>query len=475
MAQDPNDINMEQSDEMRIDGFTPATEMVAALRQKQLSAVELLELHLRRIERYNPALNAIVIPNYAAARQMAAEADQAIARGEAKPLLGLPVTLKDCIYAQGLPMTAGVPEHANTIAQEDARIVARLRAAGAVILGKTNVPPHSGDWQTSNPVFGRTNNPWNLARTPGGSTGGGAAAVAAGLSPLEIGGDFGGSIRIPAAFCGIYGHKPSETAVPRSGYFPGSNLPNPVMAMAVQGPLARSAPDLELALRVIAGPDVGEDVAWHLELPPARQARLADYRVAALLPISWVPVEADIVAALDKLAAQLERAGARVKRIQINDAFDSFLDYYRLYLAMFAALRDVERDNPEGVHVNIANYVTWFKHREKYRAMLRAFFRDWDVILSPANVVTAFPHDQYWLGVNGARVEYEMQFVYACLANLSGHPATVFPLGLSRQKLPIGLQALGPYLEDYTPIHFAALVAQELGGFVSPPGYGDAA
>lgn len=480
-----------------IDLFASVTEMLRALRTRQVSAVELLDLHLRRIERYNPQLNAIVLPNYEAARRTAATADEARTRGEDKPLLGLPLTIKDCIYVKGLPTTGGVSERAEAIAEEDARLAARVRAAGAVIMGKTNVPPYAADWQSDNPIFGRSNNPWDLSRTPGGSTGGGAAAVAAGLTPLEFGGDFGGSIRIPAAFCGVYGHKSSETAVPRSGHFPGPNFPNAVIAMAVQGPLARSAEDLELALDVIAGPDVGEDVAWRLELPPARHERLADYRVAVLPPIEWVPVDAEIMAALDKLATQLGRTGAQVKEIQPK-ALDDMREYLRVYLSIFSALSNVGRPESErrqeaeeirrstedftapawadGLEASASDYVIWFGQREEYRAAYRAFFRDWDVLLTPANIVNAFlhtdePHPQRRLDVNGQAMDYNLQFVYASLCNFSGQPGTAFPVGQTCSGLPIGLQAVGPYLEDRTPIRFAALVAQEFGGFRRPTGY----
>ncbi|HEY8287550.1 MAG TPA: amidase family protein, partial [Chloroflexota bacterium] len=200
-----------------LDPFAGAAVMLHALRDKQVSAVELLDLHLRRIEHFNPALNAIVTLDIETARARAAETDAARARGEDGALLGLPLTIKDCIYVKGLPTTGGIPDRATTIDEEDSYLAARIRAAGAVIMGQSNVPPYAGDWQSVNPLFGRTNNPWDLSRTPGGSTGGGAAALAAGLTPLEFGGDFGGSIRIPAAFCGVYGHKTSETAVARSG------------------------------------------------------------------------------------------------------------------------------------------------------------------------------------------------------------------------------------------------------------------
>jgi amidase len=480
-----------------VDAFASATEMLRALRMRQVSAAELLDLHLRRVERYNPQLNAIVIPNYDDARQVAAQANAARVQGEDRPLLGLPLTIKDCIYVQGLPTTGGVPERAEAVAEADAPVAARVRAAGATIMGKTNVPPYAADYQSSNPLFGRSNNPWDLSRTPGGSTGGGAAAVAAGLTPLEFGGDFAGSIRVPAAFCGVYGHKTSETAVSRRGHFPGTNTPNAATAMAVQGPLARSAEDLELAFHVIAGPDVDEDVAWRLEVPSARHERLADYRVAALPPIEWLPVDAEITAVLDKLATQLGRVGAQVKEVQ-PEALDDMRDYHRTYASIMSAMSSTGRpredchreaeairrntDDPydlayaDGLEASASDYIIWFGRREHYRAALRAFFEQWDVLLTPANIVNAFPHTdapygERRLDVNGEAVKYGWQMVYPSLGNLSGYPATAFPVGLTRSGLPIGLQAIGPYLEDRTPIRFAALVAREFGGFRRPPGY----
>lgn len=485
------------SDASKLDGFSSATEMLQALRQRRISAVELLDLHLRRIEHHNPALNAIVTRNDQAARRAAAQADKARAQGEDRPLLGLPLTMKDCIYVEGLPTTGGVLERAEAIAEADAPVAARVRAAGAVIMGKTNVPPYAMDWQAANPLFGRTNNPWNLTRTPGGSTGGGAAAVAAGLTPLEFGGDLGGSVRIPAAFCGVYGHTPSGTAVPFRGHFPGPNTPNPVKALIVLGPLARSAGDLELAFDVIAGPDVGEDVAWRLEVPPARHGRLADYRVAVMPPIEWLPVEAEIVEALDRLTTQLSRAGAQIKEIQ-PEVLGDMREYYRLYGLIGAVLVSKETPKSErdrqaeairartddswalthadGLQGDAADYIAWFTERERYRASFRAFFEQWDILLSPVNIVNAFPHTdappaKRQVDVNGESIAYARQNVYTSLGNLSGLPATVFPVGQTGSGLPIGLQALGPYLEDRTSIRFAALVGQEFGGFCRPPGY----
>jgi amidase len=480
-----------------LDPFAGAAVMLHALRDKQVSAVELLDLHLRRIEHFNPALNAIVTLDIETARARAAETDAARARGEDGALLGLPLTIKDCIYVKGLPTTGGIPDRATTIDEEDSYLAARIRAAGAVIMGQSNVPPYAGDWQSVNPLFGRTNNPWDLSRTPGGSTGGGAAALAAGLTPLEFGGDFGGSIRIPAAFCGVYGHKTSETAVARSGHFPGANRPNLAVAMSVQGPLARTAEDLELTLDVISGPDFGEDVAWRLEIPPARHQRLADFRVAILPPLGWLPVDHEISAALEGLAGTLSRAGARVSEARL-EGFGDLREYYKLFQSIMATIvhagfpprrrqelaekvraggDDIANAWADGIVASAAQYIEWFGRREAYRTTYRDFFKEWDVLLAPVTMVNAFPHNYdlpvgaRTLEVNGSPVPYGLIPVHAGLCNLSGQPGTAFPAGRTSGGLPLGLQAIGPYLEDRTPIRFAALVAQEIGGFQRPPGY----
>src|SRR5262247_2685501 len=321
----------------RIDAFTTAIEMLDALRARRVSAVELLDLHRRRIERHNAELNAIVEPDFERARRDAEAADARWARGEDAPLLGLPMTLKESVNVRGLRTTAGMSQWKDFRSEHDAPVTTRVKGAGALVMAKTNVPQMLADWQSVNPVYGRTNNPWDLGRTPGGSTGGGAAALAAGLTPLEFGSDIGGSIRVPAAFCGVYGHRPSETAMPRSGQLPMPPMPNAAVAMGVQGPLARSAADLELALDVAAGPEVGEDVGWKLAIPAARRERLGDFRVAILPPVDWVPVDGEIAAALEDLAGRLARLGCAVKPAQ-PDALGDQRHHYELYLTILAAV-----------------------------------------------------------------------------------------------------------------------------------------
>src|SRR6266849_4082794 len=484
-----------------IDAFAPAVDMLAALRARRVSAVELLDLHRRRIERHNSELNAIVEPDFERARRDAEAADARRARGEDAPLLGLPMTLKESINVRGLRTTAGMSMWKDFRSEHDAPVTTRVKGAGAVVMAKTNVPQMLSDWQSANPVYGRTNNPWDLGRTPGGSTGGGAAALAAGLTPLEFGSDIGGSIRVPAAFCGVYGHRPSETAMPRSGSFPLPPMPNAAVVMSVQGPLARSAEDLELALDVAAGAEIGEDVAWKITIPAARRDRLADFRVAVQPALDWVPVDAEVVASLESLASSLGRLGCQVKVVQ-PDALGDHRQHYALYLSLLAAVtsarvpadqrrarldvmraRDDEwsRALQRGIESGAPDFVAWGAQRERYRAEWRAFFREWDVLLAPAFFVPAYPHwDKPWpetpasiartLDVNGQPALEDLGLVYPSVATLAGQPATAFPAGLTRGGLPIGLQAIGPYLEDRTPIRFAALAAREFGGFIGPPG-----
>ena len=487
---------------MTIDPFATATAMLAALRAKQVSAVELLELHVRRITRHNPALNAIVEPDFERAKAQAQAADAQRARGDDAPLLGLPMTLKESINVRGLRTTAGMEHWKEFRSEHDAPVTTRVKAAGAVVMAKTNVPQMLADWQSANPVYGRTNNPWDVTRTPGGSTGGGAAALAAGLTPLEFGSDIGGSIRVPAAFCGVYGHRPSETAMPRSGQFPMPPMPNAAVVMGVQGPMARSAADLELALDVAAGAEAGEDVAWRLTLPPARRDRLGDFRVAVLPSLDWMPVDGEVAAAVDAVASRLSGLGAKVQVTQ-PEILGDHREHYALYLTLLAAITSARvpaaersarlavmrtRDDEwslatqRGLESTASDYLVWIAQRERYRAAWRAFFLDWDIVLMPTFFAPAYPH---WdkpmpstpqsirktIDINGNTVLEELGLFWASVGTLAGQPATAFPAGLTRGGLPIGLQAIGPYLEDRTPIRFAALVGKEIGGFTRPRGY----
>jgi amidase len=494
------------------DGFSSATALLRTLGRRDVSAVERLDLQIRRIEQHDRRINGVVIRDFERAREAATAADAALARGEQRPLLGLPITIKECIDVAGLPTTGGLAARADAIADTDALVVTRLRAAGAVIMGKTNVPPNLGDWQSANPVFGRTNNPWDLGRTPGGSSGGSAAALAAGLTPLEYGSDKGGSIRFPAAWCGVYGHRPSSGIVPSSGHFPGSPHPNETLTQNTIGPLARTPEDLELALNVVAGPEVGAEVAWRLDLPPARHERLADFRVAILPDADWRPVGEEIGTAIVQLARHLKQICAKVGRAQPQELGDlrgnqalfqelgtatkseilnaifhpsdgeqtpiELTDAFRRERA--AAARAGSDPFAEavarGVESTAADFIALHDRREQHRAHWRRFFREWDVLLAPIVVIPAplhstEPFHQRTAVIGGRTTSIRYAMVYAGLPIFPGLPSTAFPLGLGREGLPIGIQAIGPFLEDRTTIQFARLVAEKVGGFQPPAGF----
>jgi amidase len=474
--------------------YSTATEMLAALRAKAISARELYAMHRARIEERDGQLNSIVVNTFDRGEAAAKEADRRIAAGEDAPLLGLPMTLKESEAVAGLPQTAGIPELKDNVAASDGIVPARCFAAGAALLGKTNIPVALGDWQADSPVYGRTNNPWNLGRSPGGSTGGGSAALAAGLTPLEVGSDIGGSIRVPAAFTGVYGHRPSESAVPRTGAFPGSQFPLETAIMGTQGPLARSAVDLELLFDVVAGPDAGADVAWRLDLPAARHESLRDFRVAVLPWFDWVPVQPEVRMAVGELSAWLEHQGVKVETVSPDfDWHEHLLDYTRLLTASTNMTTPAEQraasaagqralGNPiadamaDGQTMDFAAASMLLGRRAALKHQWRQFFRDWDVLITPTFARTAFEHrddpqPKRMTVIDGQETPYFLQIFYPHVAIFCGLPATAFPAGLDGEGLPIGLQAVGPDLEDRTPLRFAQLLEREWKRFEPPPGY----
>lgn len=485
--------------ERELGPYATAGDVMAALDAGQVSSEELTRAHIERIERLDGQINAVVVRDFERALEAARAADQARRSGARGALLGLPMTVKDAFYVDGLPASGGgIPERADVISDWDAPLVARLKAAGAIILGKTNMPPYAADHQTNNPLYGRTNNPWDLTRTPGGSSGGAAAALASGMTPLEIGGDYAGSIRVPSAFCGLFGHKTSETIAPRPGHFPGGRLPNTAFGMAVQGPLARSAADLRTVFDVMIGPQIGEDVAWRVDPPPARANRLSDLRVAVLPRLEWLPLDDEIAGTMDAWASRLSKAGARVAEV---DPLDGDLGaLFKTFLRILFAQTSVEVTHEEAEQTaaglreagnefldavadgwlsSAGDFLRWYWEREIARERLRRFFQEWDVLLAPCACLNAFEHTEWEdsgdegrsLPVNGEQVNTVYLFFYPALCNVTGHPGTAFPAGRTRDGLPIGLQAIGPYLEDRTGLRFAALVEREFGGFSPPPGY----
>jgi amidase len=440
--------------------------MLAALDNKTISSVELVELHERRIEERDGDLNAIPVRTFDRAREAATRADQARARGERAPLLGLPMTLKESTQTAGLPQSAGIEPLKDYRPANDGPIASSVFAAGACLLGKTNIPVALGDWQADSPVYGRTNNPWDLERTPGGSTGGGGAALAAGMTPLEIGSDIGGSIRVPAAYCGLYGHRPSQTAVPRAGAFPFGDAENPAIVMGVQGPLARSAVDIELLFDVVAGPGVGERAGWRLDLPPARGKQLSDLRVAIMPRLEMVQPSAEMHAKVDELAVLLDKAGATVGEAMPDVDRSAYLKDYLTLLAVITSLGQSRSDREKmasettgnnedlmaamakGFTIDAMDYVMLLGRREAARAAWRAFFEDWDVLVCPAALDAAFKHQsgpqpERMLPLDGTAVPYMLNIVYPMWAIFTGQPATAFPAGLNSAGLPLGCRQSG--------------------------------
>ncbi len=480
--------------------FRTATELVGMLRRREVSSRELLEVLLARVAKHGKALNAVVTLDAERARADAAAADDELARGRARgPLHGLPMTIKDTFETAGLRTTAGAPELSNLVPERDADAVARLRRAGAIVFGKTNVPFMAGDWQSFNEIFGTTNNPWNPARVPGGSSGGAAAAVATGETPLELGSDIGGSIRVPSHWSGVFGHKPSWGIVPQRGHIP----PPPGMLAApdlnVCGPIARSVEDLELALGVLAGPGELDAVGWRLELPPPRRTQLRDYRVGACFHSDAYPVDASVRTLLEAAVERLRKAGVEVRTydrppfdiVAARSAYDMLLmplmaaSFPPEALAQFRAVSAAAPANSSDPAVItarafVASHADWLRaneERERLRAQLHALFGELDVLLLPVNQLPAIPHMHEppmplrTLAVNGKSIPYTDLLGWIAPATMCKLPASVVPAGRTAENLPVGIQIVGSHLEDRTTLDFARRLAELSGGFTPPPGF----
>jgi amidase len=450
-----------------------ASDLVAALAARRVSALELTDEAIARIEARDGAINAVVVRDFDRARDAARAADAALARGERGPLLGLPMTVKESHNVAGLATTWGFEPFKDFRAATDSVGVTRLKSAGAIILGKTNVPPWLSDYQSNNPVYGRTRNPFDPGRSPGGSSGGSAAALAAGMVPLEFGSDIGGSIRVPAHFCGVYGHKPSYALVPVRGHIPPYVSEGGQLVLAVVGPLARTAADLGLALDVLAGPDVDEATGYRLALPPPRHAKLADYRVLLLTDHPLTPLDDEIRAGLNGLADGLERLGAKVARS--SDLTPDLADVQKGYMGLL--MPAMSRNQPGAQTISAHEWMANLDTQARIRRQWAELFGTFDVVLTPVHASPAFPHDdepdmqKRTMAINGVETPYFAPAAWAGLATLGNLPSTVVPVGQTRAGLPFGAQVIGPYLEDRTTIGFAGLLEREFGGFRAPPGF----
>jgi len=481
--------------------YSTATQLAAALAARRVSSAELVDRSIARIEMHDGKLNAVVVRDFERARKAALEADKAIARGEHRPLLGVPMTVKEAFNVAGLPTSWGLPGMQDLRAGVDTIAIARLKAAGAIVLGKTNVPFMLADWQTANQIYGVTNNPWDLERTPGGSSGGGSAALAAGYVPLEFGTDLVGSLRVPAHFCGVFAHKPSGGLVPMRGFAPpGAPMlsVNAEADLVVIGPMARSATDLALALDVVAGPDDEQSVSYRLAMAPSRHANVKDFRVFIVDEHPMVPTSQAVRAALQKVETNLAKAGCKIGRqSSLFPDLNHIASNYGQLLGAFTGgnlpdpmFRELEAKaaalspddlSPDSMNTraSVMSHHDWVAADRLRRGVAhqwRQFFAEWDVVLCPVTPTPAFSHDHRdpdarRISIDGAEVHYWLQSMWAGPATLTGQPSTAMPIGLSDDGLPIGMQIIGPYLEDRTTIGFAELVEREFGGFVAPRGY----
>jgi len=474
--------------------YQSATQLARAIREGRIGARELLEHFLARVDRLNPGINALVRQDRDGARARADAADTARRRGDRLgPLHGVPMTIKESYDFTGMPTTWGIPEMRGNVAATDALAVQRLAAAGANVFGKTNVPIRLADFQSYNEIYGTTGNPWDTTRTPGGSSGGSAAALAAGLTGLEIGSDIGGSIRNPAHFCGVFGHKPTWGLVPPRGHALGGVLtPTDI---SVIGPLARSAEDLECALRLMAGPDLLESFGLRVELPELREP-VSALRVAVWKTDPMCPSSRDVAARVDAVASALAAQGARVDEAarpafdaqHSHETFSALLSAAmaaRLPDADFAdAVRRAESAGPDDRSaattqarwqtLRVRDWSRLNEARTKIRWAWQRFFQQYDVLLTPIMPTSAFPHDQRPFGqrellVDGQAHPYFMQTFWAGLAGVAHLPGTIVPAGACANGLPIGVQIIGPAFGDLRTIQLAQRLEAMGFGFVPPP------
>jgi amidase len=475
-----------------------ASAQAAAIAAGVITSRDLLEQYLDRVERFNPDINAVVVLDAERARARADAADASWCAGQLwGPLHGVPMTVKEAFDVRGLPSTWGFEAMRENLPAEDALAVQRLMAAGAVIFGKTNVPVALADWQTYNPIYGTTNNPWDLTRGPGGSSGGSAAALAAGLTGLEIGSDIGASIRNPAHYCGVYGHKPTfGIASPRGHALPGAAA-TPDTDMAVIGPLARSAYDLELAMDALIGLDAIDAVGLKVDLPGADRHSLGEFKVAIIYSDDEAPVDEAVQARLRDLAVFLRDAGADVRE-DLRPAIDS-AESHRNYIALLRAATSTgaSQDILDAIASGLPDtsdqsyparmlraigmtHREWhFENEARHRMRRRwaEYFEDVDLLLCPAATTVAFEHNQEgerWERMVPVNGEPQPTTTPLFWAGYPGHvylPATVAPVGLSDSGLPVGVQIVGPQYRDYRCIRFAQLLEDHYVRFQAPSAY----
>lgn len=477
--------------------FSSARKLASMIRGKKIGCLELLNHHLARADRYNPALNAIIATQIPKARRRARAADKALAKGDIwGPLHGVPMTVKDSFDVAGLPTTWGSPDFKNNIAKTNALAVDRFLGSGAVIYGKTNVPFLLADAQSFNVMHGTTNNPWDLTRTPGGSSGGESACLATGLIAMGIGSDIASSVRNPAHFCGLYGHKPTYGICPPHGHSLIEN-PSPMDILDI-GPLARTAGDVALGLSIISGPDEIDAVGYRLALPPPRKKKLRDFKVGIITNHPVSPVDDEVSGLLQKLAVFLGR-----KKVNISDKARPDIDMEEIRRnfnimvraatsqgqpdKLFASNIKAHEALPKGDDGIVARMLLggtlrhrdWLKldeARHRMRWKWHEYFKNYDLMLCPVFGSAAFRHDptppyERSIPVNGKQIPFNVMLFWAGYSCLTYLPATSAPIGFTKDGLPVGVQIIGPQYGDKTCLHFARLLEKEYQAFVAPPGY----
>jgi amidase len=451
--------------------FAPAYQIAQAIRDRSISVEEVITAHLAQIDQYNQQLNAIVTLDREKALNLAHAADLALKKAENwGELHGVPVTIKDTWSTQGLRTTSSYPPLAQYIPPQDAIAVARLRAAGAIIIGKTNTPQLAEDFQTNSPIFGRTNNPWNLEYTPGGSSGGGAAAVAAGFSPLELGSDCGGSIRIPAHFCGVFGFKPTEQRVSCVGHIPElPGLPKTIRHLQTVGIMARSVEDLRLCLSVIEQP---QSTTAEIETISAHQPSLplSSCRLAWTERFADIPVTTEMSGVMRQLSTPLAHQGCEIKERSPPDFdFNQVWETYNTIFDLEFASQPQEQ-TPE----SLQNYHDALARRNVFIDKIERFLENWDAWLTPVAATPAFTHRPMGVDLEVDRVSlpyWQVLNAYVTPFNLTGSPVVAIPVCQSLEGLPIGIQIIGKKGSDLKLLVIAQQLSQLIGGFQRPPGY----
>jgi amidase len=478
--------------------FASATELAKKIKNKEVSAVELLEHYLQRVDQYNPELNAVVVDIREQALADAAKMDAAVARGEdLGPLGGVPMTVKESYNVAGIPTTWGNPDWRENIPTEDAESIKKLKGAGVNIFGKTNVPISLADFQSYNEVYGTTNNPYDHTRIPGGSSGGSAAALAAGLTGIETGSDIGGSIRNPAHFCGVFGHKPTYNLLWMRGHTPPGDI-RAASDISVIGPLARSAHDLETALRVMAGPDEIMGRGYQLNLPEWQGRTLKGLRVAVWKNEEAAPVSTEVEARVDLVAQALSDAGAIISETarpgftseNSHETYQNLLqatmakrmpdaDYESLQAHVAKLSPDDNSPAAKVLRAQVSSFKQWGSAdelRQHLRWHWHEFFKQQDVLLTPMMPTAAFPHDHRPFGERTIMVDnqerpYFEQVFWAGLTGVSYLPSTVIPTGLNDEGLPIGVQIVGQEFDDLITIGIAQQLESMGFNFTPPPNY----